>query len=133
MAVLLDTDVAIELLRRNAHTLGCLAKCEEEIFVSTITAAELYFGAYHSQRVERNVRAVDEFLGQFPRLTLSDESSRIFGERKQRLRERSAQVDTLDLLIASLALANHCSLVTGNTRHFENIDGLHLLDWIVQK
>lgn len=133
MAVLLDTDVSIELLRRNAHTLDCLAKCEDEIYVSTITAAELYFGAYHSQRVERNVRAVDEFLAQFPRLTLSDESSRIFGEQKQRLSERSAQVDTLDLLIASLALANRCSLVTGNVRHFKNVDGLHLLNWIALK
>ena len=130
MAVLLDTDVSIELLRRNAHTLDCLANCADEIFVSTITAAELYFGAYHSQRVERNVRAVDEFLRQFPRLTLSDESARIFGEQKQRHRERSAQVDTLDLLIASLALANRCSVVTGNTRHFGNVEGLHLLNWI---
>lgn len=79
MAVLLDTDASIELLRRNAHTLDCLVKCKDEIFVSTITAAELCFGAYHSQRVERNVRAVGEFLKQFPRLTLADESSRIFG------------------------------------------------------
>lgn len=130
MAVLLDTDVSIELLRHNTHTLDCLAECEDDIFVSTITAAELYFGAYHSQRVEKNVRAVDEFLKQFPRLTLSDESSRIFGEQKQLLREKSIQVDALDLLIATLAIANHCSIVTGNTRHFENIDGLQLLNWI---
>ena len=133
MAVLLDTDVSIELLRRNAHTLDCLAACEDEIYVSTITAAELYFGAYHSQQVEKNVRAVDEFLKQFPRLTLSDKSSRIFGEQKQRLREKSVQVDTLDLLIASLALANHCTLVTGNTRHFENIKGLRLLNWFAPR
>ena len=130
MAVLLDTDVSIELLRRNAYTLDCLAACEDEIFVSTITAAELYFGAYHSQRVEKNVRAVDEFLKQFPRLTLSDKSSRIFGEQKQRLRKKSVQVDTLDLLIASIALANDCLIVTGNARHFKKIEGVALLDWI---
>lgn len=130
MAVLLDTDVSIELLRHNAHTLDCLSKCDDEIFVSTITAAELYFGAYHSQRVEKNVLAVDRFLKQFPRLTLSDISSRIFGEQKQRLRENSVQVDTLDLLIASLALANNCRLVTGNTRHFMKIKGLQLLNWV---
>ena len=33
----------------------------------TITAAELYLGAYHSQRIEKNVRAVDDFFAQFPR------------------------------------------------------------------
>ena len=130
MAVLLDTDVSIELLRHNGHTLDCLARCEDEIFVSTITAAELYFGAYHSQRIEKNVRAVDDFLAQFPRLTLSDESSRIFGERRQRLIRQSTQVDTLDLLIASIALANDCSVVTGNTRHFKKIEGIRLENWI---
>ena len=130
MAVLLDTDVSIELLRHNEHTLDCLARCEDEIFVSTITAAELYFGAYHSQRIEKNVRAVDDFLAQFPRLTLSDESSRIFGERRQRLIRQSTQVDTIDLLIASIALANDCSVVTGNTRHFKNIAGVRVVNWI---
>ena len=130
MAVLLDTDVSIELLRHNAYTLDCLAKCEDEIFVSTITAAELYFGAYHSQRVEKNIRAVDEFLRQFPRLTLSDESSRTFGEQKQLLRANATPVDTLDLLIASLAIANRCCLATGNVRHFKAIKGLLLLNWI---
>ena len=130
MAVLLDTDVAIELLRGNAHALDCLAKCEDEIFVSTVTASELYFGAYHSKRVEKNVRAVDEFLRQFPRLTLSDETARVFGEQKQRHQERSSQVGALDLLIASIALANDCRIVTGNARHFKKIEGITLLDWI---
>ena len=130
MAVLLDTDVSIELLRRNAHTLDCLANCADEIFVSTITASELYFGAYHSKRVEKNVRAVDEFLKQFPRLTLSDETARVFGEQKQRLQGRSSQVGALDLLIASIALANDCRIVTGNARHFKQIEGIALLDWI---
>ena len=130
MAVLLDTDVAIELLRGNAHALDCLAKCEDEIFVSTVSASELYFGAYHSKRVEKNVRAVDEFLRQFPRLTLSDETARVFGEQKQRLQERSSQVGALDLLIASIALANDCRIVTGNARHFKKIEGIALLDWI---
>lgn len=130
MAVLLDTDVSIELLRHNEHTLDCLARCEDEIFVSTITAAELYFGAYHSQRIEKNVRAVDDFLDQFPRLTISTEATRIFGEWKQRLVRQSTQVDTLDLLIASIALANDCSVVTGNTRHFKNIAGVRVENWI---
>ena len=130
MAVLLDTDVAIELLRGNAHALDCLAKCKDEIFVSTVTASELYFGAYHSKRVEKNVRAVDEFLRQFPRLTLSDETARVFGEQKQRLQERSSQVGALDLLIASIALVNDCRIVTGNARHFKKIEGITLLDWI---
>ena len=36
MAVLLDTDVSIELLRRNAHALDCLANCADEIFATPL-------------------------------------------------------------------------------------------------
>lgn len=34
-----------------------------------------------------------------------------------------------DLLIASVALAHHATLVTANTQHFANIPGLTVEDW----
>jgi predicted nucleic acid-binding protein len=36
----------------------------------------------------------------------------------------------MDMLIAAVALANDAILVTHNTKHFENIDGLVLEDWL---
>ncbi len=48
MPVLLDTDVAIELLRRNPRCLARLSLTEGRIFLSSVTAAELYFGAFNS-------------------------------------------------------------------------------------
>ena len=35
-----------------------------------------------------------------------------------------------NLFIAAIALAHDAILVTGNTRHFERVDGLRLEDWI---
>jgi len=130
MAVLLDTDVAIELLRGNEHTLDCVAECSDDVFVSSITAAELYFGAYHSKRVEQNVSKVEKFLGQFRRLTITDEVARVFGATKERLRTKSTTVDSFDLLIASIALAHDCDVATGNVKHFSHVDGLRLINWI---
>jgi len=130
MAVLLDTDVAIELLRGNEHTLACVAECSDDVFVSPITAAELYFGAYHSKRVEQNVGKVEKFLGQFRRLTITDEVARVFGATKERLRTKSTMVDSFDLLIASIALAYDCDVATGNFKHFSHVDGLRLINWI---
>ncbi len=129
MPVLLDTDVAIELLRGSRYALNALAHHEEGVYVSSITAAELFYGAFHSQRPDRNVKSVQAFLGQFPRLTLTDESARIFGELKANLRARATPVDAFDLLIASLALENRCALATGNIKHFSKIDGLSLVNW----
>jgi len=130
MAVLLDTDVAIELLRGNEHALSCVAACQDDIYVSSITAAELYFGAYHSKRVEQNVNKVAAFLEQFRLLSVSHEVARIFGETKARMCAKSTPVDSFDLLIASIALAYDCAVATGNVKHFSRVDRLRILDWI---
>ena len=42
---------------------------------------------------------------------------------------RGIAVDDVDLVIAVTALLRGLSLATPNTRHFEWIDGLRLLDW----
>jgi len=38
-------------------------------------------------------------------------------------------IDDADILIAAQCIENGYTLVTGNTRHFERIDGLKLVDW----
>jgi predicted nucleic acid-binding protein len=37
--------------------------------------------------------------------------------------------DDTDIIIAALCLLNDYTLVTNNTRHFEHIDGLKLVNW----
>ncbi|MBO4475691.1 MAG: type II toxin-antitoxin system VapC family toxin [Bacteroidales bacterium] len=39
------------------------------------------------------------------------------------------KLDNMDLLIASIAIDNKLTLVTGNRRHYERIPGLKLLVW----
>jgi len=129
MRVLIDTDVAIELLRGNRYAIEAISNHDGDVFVSSITAAELFYGAYHSKRIEHNVASVQAFLSQFPRLTLTDESARLFGKLKEQMRVNATPVDTFDLLIAVLALENNCTLATGNTRHFSMITALGLVDW----
>jgi len=129
MPVLLDTDVAIEILRGNRFTIDAVANHDGNIFVSSITAAELFYGASHSLHAERNVESVRAFLRQFRRLTLTDEAAMKYGELKEMLQTRATSIGAFDLLIAAIALQNHCVLATGNTRHFSKIDGLSLSNW----
>ena len=130
MPVLLDTDVAIELLRANPKCLECLAKTQGHVLVSTITASELYFGAFNSTYPDENAGRVTEFLGDFRSVSMTNDTAMRFGQLKAELRRKSIQIGPFDLLIASLALENGCSLATGNTRHFQHIPGLQLEDWI---
>ena len=130
MPALIDTDVAIELMRRNPYTLECVANFPEAISVSSITASELYFGAYNSAHPEENALKVQRFLDNFPLFTITDETARIFGRTKANLRRRSVQVAPFDLMIAAIAIENSCIIATGNVRHFRPIGDLHIVDWI---
>ena len=130
MPVLLDTDVSIELLRHSQFALSCVAGCNEPLFVSSVTAAELHFGAANSSRPGENMEKARQFLANFRRLTLTDATAERYGLLKAALRRRSVQVSPFDLLIASMALENDCTLATGNARHFKDIDGLRIVDWV---
>ena len=130
MPVLIDTDVAINLMRHSPYTLDCLANCQETVFLSSISVSELYFGAYNSARPEKNVAILEAFLQNFQMLTITDAVARLFGKLKATLRKQSVQVAPFDLMIVSVALENGCMVATGNLRHFRHIKELQLSDWI---
>jgi tRNA(fMet)-specific endonuclease VapC len=46
------------------------------------------------------------------------------------LRQTYRKVGHADLLIASIALSSRATLVTRNTRHFQQISGLKVVNWV---
>ncbi len=46
------------------------------------------------------------------------------------LRQKGRPTGEVDALIAAIALAHRATLVTGNTKHFQHIDGLELKNWL---
>jgi len=55
----------------------------------------------------------------------ADAASRVYSE----LRKIGRPIDDSDLLIAAQCLTRGYTLVTNNTKHFENVVGLSLEDW----
>ena len=47
-----------------------------------------------------------------------------------RLRSIGRPIGDADILIAAFCIVNNCILVTNNTKHFENIDGLQIVNWV---
>ena len=45
------------------------------------------------------------------------------------LYQKGLTIGEIDILIAAFCLKNYYTLVTNNTRHFKDIDGLLLTDW----
>lgn len=64
---LLDTNICIFIINKKPiHVLDKLRNViEQKIYLSSITVAELQFGVYNSQHVEKNRISLTEFLAPF--------------------------------------------------------------------
>lgn len=131
MKYLLDTNICVYLLNgeqrieRKVREIGIYS-----IAICNATLGELYFGAYCSKRVEANKKRVRAFAGNLMVLSDSQESSEIFGRFKADLKVKGQMIEDFDLLIASIAQANNCILVTNNRDHFRRIEGLMIENWM---
>lgn len=54
----------------------------------------------------------------------------MFGRVRGTLLQQGIAVPTTDLMIASAALVHGLTMVTHNTKDYQNIPGLHLDDWL---
>ena len=127
---LLDTDACIEILRGNMSVIARRAATDDAVATTWVTAVELAYGAAKSRAPEDNTTLVTEFLASLPVLGLDQPAVLHFGSLKAGLEASGQILADADLLIASIALANAASLVTGNRRHYERIEGLRIEDWI---
>ena len=46
------------------------------------------------------------------------------------LRAKGKLIEDADILVAAYCVANNFTLVTHNSKHFCNIDGLNIVDWV---
>jgi predicted nucleic acid-binding protein len=134
---LLDTDVLSNLVRKEPSPtlLARLAKTPgEELFTTSINAAEIHYGAARSEHGDAILRAFEDKV--FPCLTIlpfDAGSAPIFGKLKAGLEKRGSPRNEPDLRIAAIALQHKLILVTGDTRHFTGIPRLAVEDWISPK
>ena len=132
MSYLLDTDTCIYWLKNRQSVRERVREVGwNQISICVITVAELYYGAYNSDRVTENLARAEFFIQQLPVLPLSNNALRRFGQLKAELRKAGQPLADFDLLIASIALAEGYVLVTNNTRHYDRIPELQLENWIL--
>jgi len=129
---LLDTDIAIELLRgRNVRVAGSLAsKNREQVFLSTVTVAELMFGALRGPEPEKSMASCRQFCSSFQLVGLDYEAAERSSVIRANLEGRGERIGAYDSLIAGIALARGCVLATHNVREFGRVAGLRLEDWM---
>jgi tRNA(fMet)-specific endonuclease VapC len=128
MTYLIDIDWVIDHLNhieRVTRRLEALAP--EGLALSIISLAELYEGVYYGSDTVESEAALQRFLN--PELTIlniDEETCKIFGKERGRLRAAGLIIGDCDLLIGATALRHNLTLLTNNRRHFERIEGLRM-------
>ncbi len=132
MKALLDTNVCIYLIRRKPiQVLECFERyAAGEIGLSSVTLAELQYGAATSQFPERNRQALEVFTLPLEIAPFDAEAAVIYGEVWFALERQGRTIGSMDLMIAAHALSLGVTLITHNTREFERVAGLQVEDWV---
>ena len=132
---LLDTNIASYYLRRSSAALeervnrGLL---QQTVALSVLTRAELRFGQAGMAADDKRRSLIDHFLLQLPTLPWTYQAADRYGVLKDAHRRSGTPVGELDTQIAAHALAEGLTLVTHNTRHFDQVPGLQIEDWVAE-
>ncbi len=134
MNYLLDTNILIYLIKHRppeiAERVDALPD-EDTLAMSFVTWAELLKGAERSSRKAEVLRRLESLARQVPVIYPAGPAiCRHYAEQFTRLKDAGNPIGANDLWIACHALAEEATLVTHNTREFERVAGLRLVDWI---
>lgn len=98
--------------------------------MSTVTLAELWFGARKSSRPLRTRTSVDAFLRPFEVLVFDRQSADAYAEIRFDLERAGRPIGERDLLIAAIARPRGLTVVTHNLGEFRRVRGLRVEDWV---
>lgn len=132
MGYLLDTNICIYIIKKKPESV--LKRLREiplgEIGISSLTVAELDYGARKSTNTEKNLSALHQFLLAFEIFAFGYDASSEYGKIRSALEKKGTPIGPLDTLIAAHARSLHYTLVTNNEREFRRIDNLEVENWV---
>jgi tRNA(fMet)-specific endonuclease VapC len=130
MALLIDTDLLIDLEQGSAATAGILG--DEDCAISVITVSELLHGVVRATGATRARRRafVEHLLAGLQAIPVSEPVARVHADIWSQLADRGEPIGAHDLWIAATAIAHGLGLATRNRAHFERVPGLRLVDTI---
>ncbi len=128
MRYLVDTDWVIHYLNGHAEIVSRIQEFGAQgLALSFISLAELYEGVFYSRDPGTGEAGLRAFFSGVELLGLDDETTRIFGRERGRLRAQGQTISDFDLLIGATAIRHGLAILTNNRRHFELIQDLQII------
>ena len=128
---LLDTNIVIYVIkRRPPEALETFNQHATRMAISSVTLAELIYGAEKSQNVSQNLEAVEEFASHLDVLPYNERAAQHYGEIKAELERRGQIIGLNDIHIAAHARSQGLTLVSNNLKEFNRVPHLATENWI---
>lgn len=129
---MLDTNLCIRVLRDRPTGLRERFNAEaSSLCISTVTQAELLFGAEKSARPTENRQQVEAFSARLEVLPFDAQAAAHYGDIRADLERKAMVIGPYDLMIAGHARSRGLVVVTGNLGEFQRVSGLRAEDWFV--
>ena len=127
---MLDTNIVIYTMKqRPIEVKEKFNAVSTQLCISSISVAELIFGAENSQTPEKNLKIIENFLSRLQILDYGVDAAIQYGNIKAHLKKIGTPIGENDLHIAAHARSKGLILVTNNTKEFERVPALQIENW----
>lgn len=130
MTFVLDTNTVVDFFKgRGEVSKRLLATPPREIALPSVVLYELEVGAHKSGRLEEKRHEIEQLSSLVTLLPFGRAEAVSAARIRSELESQGLPIGPHDVLIAGTALAHGATLVTRNTREFERVSGLRVVDW----
>ena len=132
MKVMLDTNICIYIIKQKPQSVLERFRAFQigDIGISTITLAELQYGATKSAHPRQNRESLKQFVSALDVASFDSTATEAYGEIRAALEKSGRPIGAMDLLIAAHALSLGVRIATNNEREFKRVRGLRVENWI---
>ncbi|RJQ58705.1 MAG: type II toxin-antitoxin system VapC family toxin [Desulfobacteraceae bacterium] len=132
MGYMLDTNTCINLIKHRPASIQkkLSSIAVGEVAVSSMVAAELWYGVANSRKKKENQEALEDFFHHVDVLHWPKEAARLYGEIRTELKRNGTPIGAMDLLIAVHGMFLNTILVTDNEKEFAQVPGLKIENWV---
>jgi tRNA(fMet)-specific endonuclease VapC len=132
MRYLLDTNAAADCIFRRKGVHECVKEARaagHKIGIAIPVLAELLAGIEYSATRDKNLEILNRTVGLFRLWPFTAEAAREYGRLYAELRRKGRPIQTVDMMVAAIALTlGNCTVVTADS-DFAAVPGLPIENW----
>ncbi|MCL2122794.1 MAG: type II toxin-antitoxin system VapC family toxin [Desulfovibrionaceae bacterium] len=131
MKYLLDTNICMYMIKNNPPEVRTHFQnvTPGDVYISSVTIAELQCGVEKSAAKEKNALALEAFLLPLVIVPFDLDAALAYGKIRIFLERQGTPIGGMDMLIAAQAIAHDFTLISHNIKEFQRIPNLKCETW----